>query len=256
MKIKSEIFEKMNIPFTVSIASEDSFLAFEYLQKVVPKLKKELNRIENDYSPFIETSLVSRYQAGEDRILLENNEFQEIVAATLTAKTYTDEAFDPYFSDQYDPTGYTKGWAIEKAFGQVLHPLLGDQKISGVCLNGGGDLQFESQNYFFWNIGIENPFNLQEIIASYHLENGSVATSGRSKRGQHIKTVSKSDLVQVTICANNLTYSDIWATAGMAAGETLFNRLISKFKLTGFYMKQDGNVVIFDRGGFQHASET
>lgn len=256
MKIKSETFEKMAIPFTVSIAAEDTFLACRHLQKVVPQLKKELSRIENDYSPFIETSLVSRYQKGEKTVLFDNDEFQEIFAATIMAKDLTVGAFNPYFSDQYDPTGYTKGWAIEKVFGQVLHPLLGDKEISGVCLNGGGDLQFESQNHFFWNIGIENPLSLQEIISSYHLENGAVATSGRSKRGRHIKIMGKADLEQVTIYSNSLAYSDIWATAGMAAGGTLFNRLISKFKLTGIYMKQNGDLVIFERGRFQHVSAT
>lgn len=256
MKIKSETFEKMTIPFTVSIAAEYSFLALEYLQAVVPQIKKELTRIENEYSPFIETSLVSRYQSGEEKILFENDEFQEIFSATITAKEITDGAFDPYFSHQYDPTGYTKGWAIEKIFRQILHPLLVDKKVSGVCLNGGGDLQFESQNHFSWKIGIENPLNLQQIIASYHLENGSLATSGISKRDQHINVVGTADLMQVTVYANNLTYSDIWATAGISAGETLFNQLISQFKLTGFYVNQGGNIAIFEGGRIQHVSES
>lgn len=252
MKVKSETFEKMNIPFTVSIATENHSLALEYLQAVVPQIKKELTRIENDYSPFIETSLVCRYQDGEGNALFGNDEFKEIFAATIIAKETTDGAFDPYFSNHYDPTGYTKGWAIETIFREILHPLLVDKEISGICFNGGGDLQFESQNNFYWNIGIENPLNLQEIIASYHLENGSLATSGISKRAQHITVVGTADLMQVTVYASNLTYSDVWATAGMSVGETLFNKLIIKYKLNGIYVKQDGNLVIFERGRIQN----
>ena len=37
-----------------------------------------------------------------------------------------------------------------------------------------------------WQVGIQNPFNLSEIIKVLKISNGGVATSGNYQRGQHI----------------------------------------------------------------------
>ena len=88
---------------------------------------------------------------------------------------------------------------------------------------------------FVWKTGIENPENLQEILAVFTAKNGAIATSGYSKRGQHIQ--AKNDLQQITFMDNSLTRADVWATAGLSMSENTLLDAIARHQLSGLYIK-------------------
>lgn len=249
MIIKSKVIAMMTIPFTVSLAATDEVVIIEAFEIVINPIRQRLAQIEKAYSAFRDDSLVRRYQNGDDQVLIANLEFQQIFAATTEAQRQTAGYFDPRFNGQYDPTGYVKGWAIETIFKNYLVPLLDDPRITAVCLNGGGDLQVASRSDrdFSWQIGVEDPQNLQVLIGAYALANGAMATSGTSKRGQHIKVAGAQDLLQVTIIDRDLTQADIWATAGIAAGWDNFQPLIKQHCLSGMAVTKS-QVIEFDRG--------
>lgn len=237
MKMVSRTVEAMTLPFTISLVTTDEHTntVVSLVEQTVQSVLARLLEIEEKFSAFKKRSLVCRYQSGESSPLLDS-EFQEVLTRVMMAQKETGGAFDPYYNGVYDPTGLVKGWAIEKVFEQYLKPLLAWPVIEAVCLNGGGDMQFEtkSNSHFSWKVGIENPMNVQEIVASFQIQTGAIATSGYSKRGQHI--CSSSTIQQVTIIDTNLTQADIWATAGLVLAEREFLQAIRKYKLSGLYV--------------------
>ncbi|WP_270332743.1 FAD:protein FMN transferase [Streptococcus infantarius] len=236
----SQVIEAMTIPFTVTIASTNDKEGKKLCQDTTPKIEEELKRIERDYSAFCDNSLVSRFGNGESSILLSHLEFQEIYKQVTAASKATNGIFDPYFSGKYNPTGYVKGWAIEKCYQDFLAPLLSRDAIVGVYLNGGGDIQCGIQLYsgFQWTVGVENPDKLNEVYAIYNLENSALATSGYSKRGKHV--VSKDiTLQQVTVQHEHLATADVWATTLLAAPAESRTTLLSNYHLNAVLIFED-----------------
>ncbi|MGT2932680.1 FAD:protein FMN transferase [Streptococcus catagoni] len=247
------LIQVMTIPFTLTLVSNDLMLAEQLIEPVNAKVRAELERIERDYSPFKSDSLVSRFNAGQDSILLDHPEFQATYAILARVKIETKGYFDPYYKGTYDPTGYIKGWAIESIAKQFLKPLLAHPEIVAVSLNGGGDVQCYSDpaSDFSWSIAIEDPDNLQNILAIYPVTNGGLATSGFSKRGRHTKQEEGLVAKQVTIVSHSLALADIWAMVGLAANSDHFKALIHQQKLSGLCLDDQG-LKLFHLGDFHN----
>lgn len=226
----------MTLPFTISLATTQASQLEDELESLSLEILAELERLEEKFSAFRPSSLVCRFQDGDRSVLLDQ-EFQEIFALAEMAYQETDGAFDPCYKGIYDPTGLVKGWVIEKIFQNKLHPYLQHPVVEAICLNGGGDMQFATKDTsdFVWKIGIENPENLKEILAVFTAKNGAIATSGYSKRGQHIQ--AKNDLQQITFMDSSLTRADVWATAGLSMPENTLLDAIAHHQLSGLYIK-------------------
>lgn len=253
------VIDQMNIPFTIKFATKDpDDLVMEQLEKTTKKIEIKLRQIDLDFSPFRADSLVSKYQLGDRRPLLNSQDFQSVYAQTMLAEQMTEKIFTPYFSGRFDPTGLVKGWAIEQSFEQYLRPLLADPKIAGVSLNGGGDIKLavRDDSDFQWGIGIEDPNNLLDIIATYYLRNGAIATSGNSKRGEHIIKKAANEVTQVTIVSNSLVDADVWATTGVAAENEQFLRLIKEHNLSGLLIRHESAPLNFSEGAIVNVKET
>lgn len=255
----NRVVKQMNIPFTIKLATKDpDVVVMEQLKIVTGQINERLHRIDLDFSPFRDDSLVSRYQRGDQSPLLESTDFQSIYAQTVLAEQMTDSIFTPYFAGHFDPTGLVKGWAIEQAFDQYLKPLLEDPKIEAVSLNGGGDMKLATRqgSDFHWGIGIENPDDLSQIIATYYLKNGAVATSGNSKRGEHIIRMHENAVEQVTVISNSLVDADVWATVGISAGIDKFSTMINEYNLSGLLIDETRKSLNFSEGAIANAQET
>lgn len=255
----NQVINQMNIPFTVKLATKNPDpVVYQQLNVVADQINQCLHQIDLDFSPFRPDSLVSRFQRGDQQPLLESTDFQSIYAQTILAEQMTDSIFTPYFDGQYDPTGLVKGWAVETTFDKIMKPLLQDPRIEGVSLNGGGDIKFatKANTDFRWGIGIEDPNDLQKIVATYHLQNGAIATSGDSKRGEHIVRKYQNDIKQVTVLSNSLVDADIWATVGIAAGEPEFTELVKKYSLTGTLIDENHKFLNFSEGMIANVKKT
>ncbi|WP_201331524.1 FAD:protein FMN transferase, partial [Lactobacillus nasalidis] len=247
----------MTIPFTISLASRQQPAASlkQAFARACRQIQQELKRLESDYSAFLPDSLVSRFAQGEERILLASPEFQQVYAAALLAREETDGAFDPYFAGKFDPTGLVKGWAIQKCFASLLLPLASFPEVAGLCINGGGDLHAWTRDGFRWKVGIEDPKQPDQLLAIYDLASQACASSGFAHRGQHVTLSGPADLSQVTVLAPSLTFADIWATAGLAMGETAFKRQIAAKRLSGLYAAKDGRLVLFKEGELHYVQK-
>lgn len=252
------VINMMNIPFTLTLVCETQMPVADYLiDHLMTQVQQKLQVVDRIFSPFKQDSLLKKYQAGDLQVM-QNTSFHTVFDLAKEAAKTTAGFFDPYYyATEFDPTGLVKGWAIEKIFNNLLSPFLRNHPaVIGISLNGGGDLQFATQQgcSFYWEIGIENPSQLDSLSAVYKLKNGAVATSGFSKRGQHIANLTDHSLLQATIISESLTWADIWATAALVAGQQNFISLLTKCQLTGL-MITSKNIIPFSEGRLADAEK-
>ncbi|MGT2925752.1 FAD:protein FMN transferase [Streptococcus cuniculipharyngis] len=254
--IQSHTIEAMTMPFTLCLVGQDKQVVTEALSQLVEPVTEELGRLEAKFSPFLPHSLVTQFRQGQVKVLFDK-EFQEVYTAVQAAKIETEGFFNPYDHDAYDPTGFVKGWIVEKIYRKYLLPLLVNPLIEAVAINGAGDMQFATaqSSDFSWKIGIENPDKPQDLLAQLTMKAGAVATSGYSKRGRHLRILGPEDLKQVTIIGHSLSWADVWATAALSAGQTVFDRLLVQEKLSGLYIHQTG-LQFFRNGEFETCQKT
>ena len=252
-KFKTYVLKRMNMPFTIAFV-RDSFdeILIDALNQIVYEIDKYLQNVEEKFSPFLSESLVSRHtDLGEE---LQDDffdiEYQEVYSRSIIAKKETQGLFDPFFNGKYNPTGFVKGWAIENAFMKYIKPLIDSNIIEAGAINGAGDIQVGTRldSDFSWEIGIENPEDKEKIIAKYSIKNGAVATSGLSKKGQHIKSDNDINHVQVTVVGTYLSDVDVLATAGVVANEKIWSEIVENKLLTGILLTKEGIKRVFEEG--------
>ena len=258
VKYKTYVLKRMNMPFTI-VFVRDNFdeILIEALNQVVNEIDKYLKNVEEKFSPFLPDSLVSKHtDIGE--VLQEDFfdlEYQEVYSRSIIAKKETHGLFNPFFGGKYNPTGFVKGWAIENAF---IKPLIDNNIIEAGAINGAGDMQVgtKSNSNFSWKIGIENPEVKEKIIAKYSIKNGAVATSGLSKKGEHIKSDNEINHVQITVVGRYLSDVDVLATAGVVANEKIWSEIIENKLLTGILLTKEGKKRVFEGGKITDVERT
>ena len=260
-KFKTYVLKRMNMPFTIAFV-RDSFdeILIDALNQIVYEIDKYLQNVEEKFSPFLSESLVSRHtDLGEE---LQDDffdiEYQEVYSRSIIAKKETQGLFDPFFNGKYNPTGFVKGWAIENAFMKYIKPLIDSNIIEAGAINGAGDIQVGTRldNNFSWEIGIENPEDKGKIIAKYSIKNGAVATSGLSKKGQHIKSDNDINHVQVTVVGTYLSDVDVLATAGVVSDEKIWSEIVENKLLTGISLTKKGIKRVFEEGKIMDVERT
>lgn len=261
VKYKTYVLKRMNMPFTIAFVKNNfDETLIEALNQIIDEIDKYLKKVEEKFSPFMHNSLVSKHtDIGE--VLQENFfdfEYQEVYSRSILAKRDTNGLFDPFFEGKYNPTGFAKGWAIETAFMRYIKPLIDNNIIEAGAINGAGDMQVgtSSDSDFSWQIGIENPEDREKIIARYSIKNGAVATSGISKKGQHIKTENKLEHIQVTVVGKYLSDVDVLATVGVAADENTWREIVEKNKLSGILLTKEGIKRVFEEGKITDVERT
>lgn len=260
-KFKTYVLKRMNMPFTI-VFVRDNFdeTLIEALNQVVNDIDKYLENVEEKFSPFLPGSLVSRHtDLGEE---LQDDffdlEYQEVYSRSIIARKETRGLFDPFFNGKYNPTGFVKGWAIENAFMKYINPLIDNNIIEAGAINGAGDIQVGTRldSNFSWEIGIENPEDKEKIIAKYSIKNGAVATSGLSKKGQHIKSDNDINHVQVTVVGTYLSDVDVLATAGVVSNEKIWSEIVESKLLTGILLTKEGIKRVFEEGKITDVERT
>jgi len=249
------------MPFTI-VFVRDSFdeILVDVLNQIVNEIDKYLQNVEEKFSPFLSESLVSRHtDLGEE---LQDDffdiEYQEVYSRSIIAKKETHGLFDPFFDGKYNPTGFVKGWAIENAFMKYIKPLIDNNILEAGAINGAGDMQVGTRldSNFFWKIGIENPEDKEKIIAKYSIKNGAVATSGLSKKGQHIKSDNDINHIQVTVVGTYLSEVDVLAIAGVVANEKIWREIVENKLLTGILLTKEGIKRVFEEGKIKDVERT
>ncbi|MDD5679875.1 MAG: FAD:protein FMN transferase [Candidatus Omnitrophica bacterium] len=159
-----------------------------------------------------------------------------------------------YFKDprvKMDFGGVADGYAVDETI-----KILKRSGIRSAIVNVGGELYCLGDNYAkkYWSIGIRNPDNKDELIATLNVRDKAVATSGDyenfnisgGERYAHIvdprtgRTV-KNNLRSVTVLADDCTTADALATAIFVMGEKRGIDLINKLTdIDCFLVVKDG----------------
>lgn len=204
---------------------------------LIKKVFDFFRRIDQTYSPYIETSNVGKINRGELDAADYSDELKEILVIADQTKQETKGYFDVWHNGTFDPSGIVKGWAIQKAAAML------DSFTQNYYLEAGGDIQVRgvSGHKQPWRIGIRNPFERTENIAVVALDNAAIATSGTAIRGQHIYNShgqAPTGTVSLSVIGGRIVDADRYATAAFAMGLAGINFIQS---LDGFegYMVDD-----------------
>nr|WP_241670990.1 FAD:protein FMN transferase [Streptomyces lavendulae] len=209
-----------------------------------------LHAMDTVFSTWRPDSAVSRLARGE----LAVEQCPPEVALVLGLAARAERVSEGWFSARYrgvpDPTGIVKGWSAERA----ARRLAGVAGVTGVSVNGGGDVQTlgAPEPGRSWQVGIADPLRPGELVAVVSTAGAdelAVATSGTAERGAHIVDPrtgrpAVTDLVAVTVVAPRLTWADCWATAAFARGSRAGLRWLESLPGTeGLLITADGEVL-------------
>jgi FAD:protein FMN transferase len=178
-----------------------------------------LKSIEQDFSPYINSNLLARYNHALRRPttgVLSRRELKYVEAIANQCSNYKSRtlgSFDPFFDGQsFNPTGYIKGWAIARV-GRLLKKL----NHHTFYITIGGDTLVASNSAKTWKIGISDPLDTSKIIKVIALKNGEIATSGSYERPGHLYDPSTNRSLDrtrtVTVIGKSIITADVFATA-------------------------------------------
>jgi thiamine biosynthesis lipoprotein len=175
-----------------------------------------LRWVDATFSPYREDSEVSRWGRGALALAAAHPEVRAVLARCATLRRATGGAFDIRFrrGAPPDPSGFVKGWAVERAA-----TLLARAGARDFCLDAGGDVVVRGGP---WRVGIRHPHRRDRLAAVLALHDGAVATSGAYERGAHIVDPRTGrparGALSVTIAGPDLGTADAYATAAFALG--------------------------------------
>lgn len=177
-----------------------------------------LHRVDATFSTYRPESEISRLGRGELHRADCSPDVRHVLDRCDELHRLTDGYFDMYAGGRLDPSGYVKGWAIERASDQLLAA-----GAANHCVNGGGDVQCAGRPApeREWSVGIADPADATRVIATVSGSRLAVATSGSAQRGAHIvnpRGPAPAEYVSVTVVGERLAEVDAEATAAFAMG--------------------------------------
>lgn len=180
-----------------------------------------LHRVDATFSTYQATSDISRIRRGELRVTEADPMVADVLELCALAQHETGGFFTPLPDGRIDPTGLVKGWAIERA-----SALLHSAGSTNHAVSGGGDMQLagEAVPGRPWQVGIVNPRDPTEVLATVGGADCAVATSGVGERGAHIVNpftgrAVDTGLLSATVVGPRLTQADAYATGAFVMGK-------------------------------------
>ena len=184
--------------------------------------EKFIYHVDEVFSTYKENSIISQLKREEIEISSCSNEVQEVWGLCKKTMELTDGAFNPWLKG-FDPSGLVKGWAAQKC-GEIFEKYgvenslvnaAGDLALRGGLLTGGEVTP--------WEIGIRNPEIKDEIVESFKINTGAIATSGSYEKGAHIYDPFTNLIAigarSVTVIGPDAAIADALATALMVSGK-------------------------------------
>lgn len=134
-----------------------------------------LHWVDRTFSVHRPASEIMRLRRGDLAEDQAHPEVQAVLDRCTALRIVSDGAFDHRPGDDLDPSGYVKGWAIERAAAL----LDGSGRFH---IDAGGDIVARGH----WVVGIRDPENLAQSLLAVELVDQAIATSGSYERGEHI----------------------------------------------------------------------
>jgi FAD:protein FMN transferase len=186
-----------------------------------------LHWVDEVFSPYRPDSDVSRLADGTVAVEECAPELSEVIEACASIGELSDGYFTASPWGRFDPSGYVKGWAVERAAA-----ILAAAGSASHLVNGGGDVQCVGHRGptagaapVPWRVGIAHPLRRGALALIVEAADCAVATSGTAERGAHIADPHAAGpatgLASVTVAGPSLAMADAYATAAFAMGPGL-----------------------------------
>jgi FAD:protein FMN transferase len=167
-----------------------------------------LRWVDATFSTYRRDSEISRLDRGE----LDDPHplVRRVLARCEELRARTGGRFDARAGGRLDPSGFVKGWAVQRAaaFGR-----------GRFLIDAGGDVVLRGA----WRVGIRHPYERGRLAAAITVADCAVATSGAYERGPHILDPQTGrparGLSSVTVVGRDLGTADAYATAAFAEGD-------------------------------------
>lgn len=175
-----------------------------------------VDRVFSPYRADSDVSLLARAEVTADGCA---PEVAEVLAACAFVRDLSGGYFTSAPGGRFDPSGYVKGWAVERAAA-----LLGLAGSTDHLVNGGGDVQCAGGRgpEDPWRVGIADPLRPGGLAMVVEARDSAIATSGTAERGAHIIDPHTgrpaTGLASLTVTGPSLALADAYATAAVAMG--------------------------------------
>jgi len=190
------------------------------IESAIAKVNQYVQHVDEVFSTYKENSIISQLRRGKIDIEHCAPEVIEVWNMCAFIKELTEGAFNPWaVAGGFDPSGLVKGWAADRCAEILL-----EEGAEHIQVNAAGDLSlrggFTSEQP--WSIGVVNPDNRLEVLQTFEIIDGAIATSGTYERGAHISDPHTGMIAigakSATVIGPNGAIADALATALMVAG--------------------------------------
>ena len=194
-------------------------VAIEVLDDSEPSALTEafawLRCVDATFSTYRRDSQISQLDRGALEPGAAHADVREVLACCEAHRVATGGFFDIRATGRLDPSGFVKGWAVERA--AAILERAGARRL---CINAGGDVLVRGGRP--WRVGIRHPRLRDRLAGVVALSDGAVATSGAYERGPHVVDPHTggppSHILSVTVLGWDLGAADAYATAAFAMG--------------------------------------
>jgi len=151
-----------------------------------------------------------------------------------------------------DLGGFVKGWAADQTMQRL-------QGTAPVLVDAGGDIAISGpmKNGDLWPGGVADPLSADASLGVLMLGRGGIATSGKDyrrwmqgDRWQHhiidprTGRPAESDLISVTVMAENVMEAELWTKAALIVGSTRAIRLLAENGIASYLLvMEDGQQI-------------
>jgi thiamine biosynthesis lipoprotein len=171
------------------------------------------------YRPDSQISRLGRGELGDPHPLV-----RSVLARCEELRRETGGRFDVRAGGRLDPSGFVKGWAVQRAaaFGR-----------GRFLIDAGGDVVLRGT----WRVGIRHPHEHDRLAAAITVADCAVATSGAYERGPHIVDPRTGrpayGLDSVTVVGRDLGTVDAYATAAFVGGDPAWTAPLAAMSIAG-----------------------
>lgn len=188
-----------------------------------------LRWVADTFSPDKEDSQIWRLNRG--LTIRQIPELIEVLHRCEELSEATGGWFEHRINGVIDPSGYIKGWALERLSRALCQAGAGDHRI-----NAGGDIRVRGSAApgKRWRIGVRDPRTdaVRKVLFAHDL---GIATSGGAAVVDPRTGERQETLGSVTVIGPDLGVADAYATAMYAMGPVLARRFAAELAESGAY---------------------
>ena len=209
----------MGTVVTIDVFGEADEVARKELYVWVARARAVLQRADAIFSTWKEHSPINQLRRGEITVAQAPPEVTAVLEACATARSLSDGWFDPWaMPGGFDPTGYVKGWAAQRALSALSMP-----GVTGGIVNAAGDVVASGcpGRGEPFRVAIVDPCDRRRFACVVELV-GGIATSGTYERGRHLIDPRTGQpaarAASASVAGPDLGLADALATALAVAG--------------------------------------